>query len=133
MSRAAKLRRTGTAFFVTGSVFLMLYALAGWKLLAGPSSACSTGADWGTNTPRTLEYSFLPPQATCQYTSGLTRQLNPDWLASLTTELALPALVSGLGFASAVRRWSVDRRAVPDSVPPLETSDTAAAGRSDKT
>ncbi|MFI1353332.1 hypothetical protein ACH4TV_07080 [Streptomyces sp. NPDC020898] len=109
-TRAAKLRRTGAAFFVTGSAFLMIYALAGWKLLAGPSSACSAGADWGTQPPRTLEYSFLPPQATCQYTSGLTRQMNPGWLASLATELAVPALMAGVGFALAWRRWSSERR-----------------------
>jgi hypothetical protein len=60
MSRAEKLRRTGAAFFVTVSVFLMFYALAGWRLFTGPSSVCSTGADWGTNEPKTLEYSFLP-------------------------------------------------------------------------
>ncbi|MEH0423704.1 hypothetical protein [Streptomyces sp. B21-083] len=111
-SRAAKLRRTGVALFVTGSVFLMFYALAGWKLLAGPSSACSAGADWGTNPPRTLEYSFLPPQATCQFTSGLTRRMNPDWVASLATELAVPALVAGVGFTLAWRRWRAERREV---------------------
>lgn len=60
VSRAAKLRRTAVAFFVTGSAFLMFYALAGWKLLAGPSSACAAGADWGTNPPTTLDHSFLP-------------------------------------------------------------------------
>ncbi|MDX3454493.1 hypothetical protein PV396_21520 [Streptomyces sp. ME02-8801-2C] len=109
ISRTAKLRRTGTAFFVTGSAFLMFYALAGWKLLAGPASACSTGADWGTNPPRTLQYSFLPPQATCQYTSGMTRRMNPDWVASLATELAVPALVAGVGFALAWWRWRSDR------------------------
>jgi hypothetical protein len=109
-SRAAKLRRTGVAFFVTGSAFLMFYALAGWKLLAGPSSACSAGADWGTNPPRTLEYSFLPPQATCRFTSGLTRRMNPDWVASLATELAVPALIAGVGFCLAWRRWRSERR-----------------------
>ncbi|WP_329123775.1 hypothetical protein [Streptomyces sp. NBC_01465] len=118
-SRTEKLRRTAVAFFVTGSVFAMFYALTGWKLLAGPSSACSAGADWGTNVPRTLEYSFLPPQATCQYTSGITRQLNPDWLASLTTELALPALVAGVGFALAWRRRRAERSTKPGRPDPL--------------
>ncbi|WP_405768671.1 hypothetical protein [Streptomyces sp. NBC_01538] len=108
-TRVEKVRRTGVTFFATGAVFLMFYALAGWKLLAGPSSACSTGADWGVNPPRTLKYSFLPPQATCQYTSGLTRQLNPAWTASLATELAVPALMAGVGFVLAWRRWRTDR------------------------
>ncbi|MEU1483270.1 hypothetical protein [Streptomyces sp. NPDC005752] len=112
MSRAGKLRRTATAFSVTGSAFLLLYALAGWKLLAGPSSACAAGADWGFHAPRTLEYSFLPPQATCQYTSGMTERMNPDWLASLTAQSAAPALLAGIAFALAFRRWSVERRAV---------------------
>lgn len=111
-TRGEKLRRTGVAFFVTGSVFLIFYALAGRQLLAGPSSACAAGADWGTNPPRTLTYSFLPPQATCQYTSGLTRRMNPDWVASLATELAVPAVVAGVGFGLAWWRWRVDRRGV---------------------
>ncbi|MGW1116591.1 hypothetical protein ACWD5B_05700 [Streptomyces tanashiensis] len=110
MSRAEKLSRTGTAFFVTGSAFLTLYALAGWKLLAGPSSACSRGGDWGSHAPRTLEYSFLPPQATCQFTSGLTSRLNPDWAAALTAQAAVPALVAGIGFALAWRRRREERR-----------------------
>lgn len=93
---------------MTGSVFLIFYALAGRHLLAGPSSACAAGADWGTNPPRTLTYSFLPPQATCQYTSGLTRRMNPDWVASLATELAVPAVVAGAGFGVALWRWRVD-------------------------
>jgi len=112
MSRAAKLRRTGVALFVTGSVFLMFYALAGWKLLAGPSSACSAGADWGINAPKTLEYSFFPPQATCRFTSGMTRRMNPDWVASLATELAVPVLLAGVGFVLAWRRWHSERRAI---------------------
>ncbi|MER5753220.1 hypothetical protein [Streptomyces sp. NPDC002088] len=116
MSRAEKLRRTGAAFFVAGSVFLMFYALAGWRLFTGPSSVCSAGADWGTNTPRTLEYSFFPPQATCQYTSGLTRQMNPDWVASLSMELAAPALIAGVGFVLAWRRWRLERRATRPGV-----------------
>lgn len=119
MSRAEKLRRTGTAFFVSGSAFLMFYALVGWKLFAGPSSVCSTGADWGSHAPRTLEYSFFPPQATCQYTSGMTQRMNPDWMASLAMELAVPTLIAGVGFALAWRRRHVERRA--------ERQDTAAA------
>lgn len=113
MTRAEKLRRTGAAFFVTGSAFLLFYALAGWKLLAGPSSACSAGADWGSNPPQTVTYSFFPPQATCRFTSGMTRQLNPGWVASLTAELAVPALLAGVGFVLALRRRSTERRAVP--------------------
>ncbi|MFI9769694.1 hypothetical protein ACIHJG_22885 [Streptomyces sp. NPDC052415] len=109
-TRTEKLRRTGTALFVTGSVFLMCYALAGWQLFAGPSSVCSAGGEWGEHAPRTLEYSFFPPQATCQYTSGMTRRMNPDWLASLTVQLSLPALLAGIGFALAWRRWAVERR-----------------------
>ncbi|UIX33803.1 hypothetical protein [Streptomyces sp. GQFP] len=112
VSRAAKLRRTAVAFFVTGSAFLMFYALAGWQLLAGPSSACAAGADWGTNPPTTLEYSFLPPQATCRFTSGTTRQLNPDWVAYLATELAVPALIAGVGFGLAWWRRREERRAI---------------------
>ncbi|MEU1305484.1 hypothetical protein [Streptomyces shenzhenensis] len=130
MSRAEKLRRTGTAFFVTGSVFLMFYALVGWRLFAGPSSVCSAGADWGQNPPRTLTYSFFPPQATCQYTSGLTEQLNPDWMASLAAELAVPVVPAGIGFVLAWRRWSVERRATRQDTAP-ETSDTP--GRDDTT
>ncbi|MEU5167217.1 hypothetical protein [Streptomyces mutomycini] len=115
MSRAEKLRRTGTAFSVTGSAFLLVYALAGWKLLVGPSSACSAGADWGLHAPRTLEYSFFPPQATCQYTSGMTERMNPDWVASLTAQSAAPALLAGIAFAVAFRRWGVERRAVREA------------------
>ncbi|MFG2502160.1 hypothetical protein ACGFSB_28605 [Streptomyces sp. NPDC048441] len=110
MTRTEKFRRTGVAFFVTGSVFLMFYALAGWRLFAGPSSVCSTGADWGTNAPRTLEYSFLPPQATCQYTSGMTERMNPGWMVSLAMELAVPALIAGVGFGLAWRRRHVEQR-----------------------
>ncbi|MET7573777.1 hypothetical protein ABZT04_35610 [Streptomyces sp. NPDC005492] len=110
MSPVTKLRRTGAAFLVSGSVFLTLYLLTGWKLLAGPSSACSTGADWGSQVPTTLDPGFFPPQATCRYTSGLTRQLNPDWVGSLTMATALPALLAGLGFALALRRWHAAQR-----------------------
>lgn len=110
MSRTEKLRRTGTALTVAGSAFLVLYALAGWKLLAGPSGACSAGADWGSRPPRTLEYSFFPPQATCQFTSGITDRLNPGWLASLTAQSAAPALLAGIGFALAWWRWARERR-----------------------
>ncbi|MFE0653734.1 hypothetical protein ACFVZH_34750 [Streptomyces sp. NPDC059534] len=120
MSRAEKLNRTATALFVTGSAFAMLYALAGWKLLAGPSSACVTGGDWGSNAPRTLEYSFFPPQATCQYTSGMTSRLNPDWLASLTAQSAAPALIAAVGFALAWRRRREERR-------PADAADRGAA------
>ncbi|WP_187327153.1 MULTISPECIES: hypothetical protein [unclassified Streptomyces] len=112
MTRTEKLRRTGTALTVTGSLFLLLYALAGWKLLVGPSGACSAGADWGSYPPRTLEYSFFPPQATCQYGSGMTERMNPDWVASLTAQSAAPALLAAVGFALAWRRWSVERTAL---------------------
>ncbi|WP_327356406.1 hypothetical protein [Streptomyces sp. NBC_01304] len=110
MSRVEKLRRTAAAFFVTGSGFLMFYAWAGWKLFAGPSSVCSAGADWGFHPPRTLEYSFFPPQATCQYASGENWKINPDWVASLAVELAVPALIAGVGFVLAWRRWRSERR-----------------------
>ncbi|MFH9616989.1 hypothetical protein ACH4MM_25255 [Streptomyces pratensis] len=112
MSRTEKVRRTGTAFAVTGSVFLLLYALAGWRLLAGPSEACSAGGGWTTYAPRTLEYNFFPPQATCQYASGLTEPLNYGWLASLTAQSAAPALLAGVGFALALRRRRAESRAV---------------------
>ncbi|MGA4837776.1 hypothetical protein [Streptomyces sp. G45] len=132
MSRSAKLRRTGAVFFVIGSAFALCYALAGWKLLAGPSSACSTGADWGSERPRTWEYSLLPPQATCQYTSGHTQRLNPDWLASLTVELAIPALLAGIGFVLAWHRWRQERRAArPDDVPDGAPGDVAGDGPGD--
>ncbi|KUL36954.1 hypothetical protein ADL22_23875 [Streptomyces sp. NRRL F-4489] len=110
MTRSAKLRRTGLAFSMTGTVFLLFYARAAWRLFAGPSSVCAAGADWGSQPPRTLEYSFLPPQATCRFASGMTRQLNPDWVASLATELAVPALLAGAGFALAWHRHRTERR-----------------------
>ncbi|MFK0230736.1 hypothetical protein ACIQUL_33750 [Streptomyces sp. NPDC090303] len=110
MSRAEKLSRTGTTLFVTGSVFLTLYAAAGWKLLAGPSSACVRGGDWRYHPPRTLEYSLFPPQATCQFASGATSRLNPDGLVSLTDWAAVPALLAGIGFALAWRRRREERR-----------------------
>ncbi|MFJ8634808.1 hypothetical protein [Streptomyces sp. NPDC093568] len=127
MSRAAKLRRTAAAFFVTGSAFLMLYALAGWRLFTGPSSVCSAGADWGFHPPRTLEYSFFPPQATCQYASGEIWLLNPEWVASLSVELAVPALIAGVGFVLAWRRRSAERRTARQDTDP-SVSDTADQG-----
>ncbi|WP_075660790.1 hypothetical protein [Streptomyces acidiscabies] len=114
MTRAEKLGRTRVVFFVFGSVFVLVYTLVGWQLLAGPSSACSRGGDWGTNPPRTLDYNFLPPQATCQYTSGSTSRLNPEWAASLATELAVPALLAGTGYTLARRRSAEERRTAPD-------------------
>ncbi|MBC9714070.1 hypothetical protein H9Y04_16015 [Streptomyces sp. TRM66268-LWL] len=125
MSRTEKVRRTAAAFFVTGSVFVMLYALAGWQLFTGPSSACGAGADWGDNGPKTLDYSFFPPQATCQYTSGMTRNLVPDWMGFLAVASAVPALIAGVGFALAWRRWRTERRASQhDAAPPVpETAD----------
>ncbi|MER6051901.1 hypothetical protein ABT168_31460 [Streptomyces sp. NPDC001793] len=113
MSRRDKLRRTGTAFFVFGSVFVMVYGLAGWRLLAGPSSACAAGADWQSNAPTTVTYGFFPPQATCRYTSGMTGQLNPDWVASSATASAVPALLAGAGFVLAWRRRRTERRSAP--------------------
>ncbi|MDI3422574.1 hypothetical protein [Streptomyces luteolus] len=109
-SRAERVRRTATAFFVTGSVFLGFYVLIGRPLFAGPSSACSASADWGSQPPRTLEYSLFPPQATCQYTSGMTEQLNPGWATALSVQLAVPALLAGIGFALALRRRCEERR-----------------------
>ncbi|MFE5813136.1 hypothetical protein ACFQ6S_06985 [Streptomyces sp. NPDC056479] len=140
MSRVAKLRRTAAAFFVTGSGFLLFYALAGWQLFTGPSSVCSAGADWGFHPPKTLEYSFFPPQATCQYASGETWQMNPDWVASLAVELAVPALIAGVGFVLACRRWGVERRALQQGTVPATTqqdtvpaiSDTADPGATAK-
>ncbi|MFE4694435.1 hypothetical protein ACFRH6_30855 [Streptomyces sp. NPDC056749] len=124
-SRAEKLRRTGTAFAVTASVFLLLYGTAGWKLLAGPSSACSAGADWGDQAPRTLEYSFFPPQATCQFTSGLTERLNPGFLSSLTAMSAAPALLAGVGLTLAWWRLHRERReTAPVAAPAPERTNT---------
>ncbi|MGA5493929.1 hypothetical protein ACPCSP_06140 [Streptomyces cinereoruber] len=122
-SRAEQVSRTGAAFFVTGSLFLLLYALAGWELFTGPSSACSASGDWGYHPPRTLEYSFFPPQATCQYASGTTEHLTSGRLSSLTALSALPALVAGVGFALARRRRREERRAAaPLSAPAEERS-----------
>ncbi|WP_327128420.1 MULTISPECIES: hypothetical protein [unclassified Streptomyces] len=73
---------------------------------------------WGTNAPKTLECSFLPPQATCLYTSGLTRQMNPDRMATPATELALPALIAGIGFALACRLRGMERRAAQQGAVP---------------
>ncbi|WEH40285.1 hypothetical protein OG233_12750 [Streptomyces sp. NBC_01218] len=117
MTRVEKLRRTGTAFCVTGSAFLLVYALAGWKLLMGPSSACSAGSDWGSQQPETLDPRLFPPQATCRFTSGMTGQLNPDWLASLAVELAVPAVLAAVGFGLALRRWTVERRVTGEEKP----------------
>lgn len=116
MTRVQKLRRTGTAFFVTSFAFLLFYALVGWQLVTDPSSACSVGADWGAHAPETLNPSLFPPQATCRFTSGSTRQLNPDWMASLAAGLAAPAVLAAIGFGLALRRWIADRQ-----VPPKET------------
>lgn len=110
MTRAMKLRRTGAAFFVAGGCFAIVYALVGWRLLAGPTGACARGADWGSNAPRTLEYSLLPPQATCQYGSGMTEHLNPGWASALAAELAVPALLAAVGLALACWRWNAERR-----------------------
>ncbi|MFI2778320.1 hypothetical protein [Streptomyces sp. ALB3] len=110
MSRTRKLRRTGTAFAITGFAFLLLYALAGWRLVQGPSSACSAGRDRDVLAPRTLEYSLFPPQATCQYASGHTKRVNPPWLVSLTAQSAAPTLLAGVGFALAWRRRGAERR-----------------------
>ncbi|MGW0792543.1 hypothetical protein ACWD04_31080 [Streptomyces sp. NPDC002911] len=117
MTRVQKLRRTGTAFFVTSSVFLLFYALAGWNLVTNPSSACSAGSDWGAYAPETLDRSLFPPQASCRFTSGLTRQLNPDWVASLAIGLAVPAVVAALGLGLALRRWIGERRVTPRETP----------------
>ncbi|WP_416974039.1 hypothetical protein [Streptomyces sp. 4F14] len=114
MTRAEKAGRTRAVFFVLGSVFVLVYGLVGWQLLAGPSSACSRGGDWGSNPPTTLDPTFLPPQATCRYTSGMTSRLNPEWAASLATELAVPALLAGTGHALARRRLNEERRTAPD-------------------
>ncbi|MEU3688984.1 hypothetical protein [Streptomyces narbonensis] len=107
MSRAEKRNRTGAAFFVTGSAFLVLYALAGWRLFLGPSSVCSGGDGRG---PTTTAYDLFPPQATCLTASGSVSRLNPDWVTSLTALSALPALVAGIGYALAVRRLRAERR-----------------------
>ncbi|MFC9705965.1 hypothetical protein ACFTWD_35320 [Streptomyces sp. NPDC056943] len=107
MSRTEKRGRTGAAFFVTGSAFLILYALTGWQLFLGPSSVCSGGDVRG---PATTSYGFFPPQATCLTGSGSVSRLNPDWVTSLTTLSALPALVAGIGYALAVRRLRAERR-----------------------
>ncbi|MBD0737177.1 hypothetical protein [Streptomyces sp. CBMA29] len=130
MSRTEKVRRTGAAFFVTGSFFLMIYALAGWKLLAGPASACARGADWGAYAPRTVTYSFFPPRATCQYASGMTHRMNPDWFAWLTAGMIAPALLAGLGFVLAYRRRRAERLA---GAPAGRPADATGADRTPAT
>ncbi|MFP3987124.1 hypothetical protein U9R90_06395 [Streptomyces sp. E11-3] len=110
ISRAERTRRTGTALFVTGSAFLMVYGLFGWRLLAGPSSACSAGAEWGTFPPETLEYRLFPPQATCMAHSGRTWHLNGDWGEALATASAVYLAVAGAGFALAWRRRRAEVR-----------------------
>lgn len=119
MTRTHKLRRTRTAFFVLGSAFLMVYALDGWSLFAGPSSACAAGGDWGSQAPKTLDYSFFPPQATCRYASGLIKPKIPDWMTWLAVELAVPAALAGIGFGLAWRRWRVERRVNARGTPKL--------------
>lgn len=110
VSRTEKLRRTGTAFFVTASVFLLSYGLVAWPLLTGPSSACSAGGGWEFYPPETLQYSFFPPQATCMFRSGETSQLLPGWVGVLATALSVPMVIAGVGFVLAVRRWRGSRR-----------------------
>ena len=104
ISRKERLRRTGTAFLVTGSFFALVYGLAAWPLLTGPSSACSAGGEWGIYPPKTLEYALFPPQATCMTHSGSTSRLNAGWVETLTVMLAVPALISAAGLALALRR-----------------------------
>ncbi|MFI0774529.1 hypothetical protein [Streptomyces sp. NPDC021212] len=104
ISRKERLRRTGTAFFVTGSFFALVYGLAAWPLLSGPSSACSAGGGWGFHPPETLDYTLFPPQATCMFSSGMTSRLNAGWVETLTVMLAVPALISAAGLALAWRR-----------------------------
>lgn len=109
MSRTEKVRRTGVAFFVLGSVFLMAYLLTAYELLLGPSTACSNGGDWSASPPETIGASLFPPQATCRLGSGMTRDLNPDWMVSLVVELAVPAALSALAFGLAWWRRAADR------------------------
>ncbi|MCX4821377.1 hypothetical protein OG883_15985 [Streptomyces sp. NBC_01142] len=108
ISRTEKLRRTGTALFVTASAFLLVYGLAAWPLVTGPSSACSARGEWGTYPPSTVEYSLFPPQATCMYRSGETSKLNPGWVEVVTTALFVPMAISGVGVALALRRRQAD-------------------------
>lgn len=108
VSPVRKLRRTGTAFFVAASVFFLVYGLAAWPLITGPSSACSARGEWASYPPQTLDYSLFPPQATCAYRSGATSELNPGWVEVLTTVLAVPVLITGIGLALAWRRWRAE-------------------------
>lgn len=110
LTRVEKLRRTATALFVTASLFLLLYGLAAWPLVTGPSSACSARGEWGTYPPRTLEYSLFPPQATCMYHSGETAMLNPGWVGTLTTASAVPTVIAAFGTALAWRRRRAELR-----------------------
>ena len=114
VSRTEKLRRTGTVLFVTASAFLLVYGLAAWPLVIGPSSACSAWGEWETYPPKTLEYSLFPPQATCMYQSGETSKLNPGWVEALTTALSVPMVIAGAGVALAWRRRRAELR---DSAP----------------
>ncbi|MFI7005206.1 hypothetical protein [Streptomyces sp. NPDC050145] len=109
MSRTEKVRRTGAALFVLGSVFLMAYFLAAWRLLPSPSAACSDGDGWSPGAPRTLDASLFPPQATCRFASGETRGINPDWLVSFVVELTVPALLAAFAFGLALRRRAAER------------------------
>ncbi|MFI0815326.1 hypothetical protein ACH4TX_03575 [Streptomyces sp. NPDC021098] len=122
ISRTERLRRTGTAFFVTGSFFALVYGLAAWPLLTGPSSACSAGGEWGSYPPKTLDYTLFPPQATCMFHSGTTSRLNAGWVASLTVMLAVPALISAAGLALAWRRGRREAHAARAAGSPSEAS-----------
>ncbi len=124
MSRTAKLRRTGTVLFVTGSVFALLYGLSAWQLFTGPSSVCSAGADWQFHAPQTLDHSFFPPQATCRYASGEIWHLNSDAMVLVTCAAAIPALIAALAFALAWWRRRSERReqGEPDAYEPMQAA-----------
>jgi len=104
LTRTERLRRAGTAFFVTGSFFALVYGLLAWPLLTGPSSACSAGAEWGIHPPKTLDHRLFPPQATCMTHSGSVSRLNAGWAETLTVMLAVPASISAAALALAWRR-----------------------------
>ncbi|MDJ1135513.1 hypothetical protein [Streptomyces iconiensis] len=108
-TRAQKLRRTGTALLVTGSVFLLAYGPTVRPLLTAPSSACAVGGGWGVNAPQTLDASLFPAQATCQFRSGGTEKLNPPWTETLTPVLAVPTVIAATAAVLAWRRRRAER------------------------
>ncbi|WP_222721703.1 hypothetical protein [Actinomadura sp. HBU206391] len=111
ISRRDKLHRTSAVFVATAFPFLLIYGLAAWPLITGPSSSCGARGEWLGHPPKTLEYSLFPPQATCQYASGMTSELNPGWVVVLATALSIPMAIAGTSVVLAWHRRRLERRA----------------------